>query len=167
MLIDPRHRRCLQHDAQGYVLASRRTSAIAGHVCGDEIRRRYPWLSADIQSVMHVRRGGDFSGQQLGAWMLEQTQERGGTLLCGAVTAIDRDHRLKLGWAYNQKSSEPQDDLANETASDPQFPEIVMRGAVRIRQHVGLLGRKAVCGLGERQRSARLCNCPLRRPIQG
>lgn len=225
---------------RGYVLASRRKSDIAGHVCGDEIRRRYPWLSTDIQSVIHIRRGGDLSGQQLGAWMLEQIQERGGTLLRGAVTAIDRDRRfkleidqtnaihaeqlinaagpyannvaimlgedlpvtnifqqkiafedrlgaiprempfsidldekklpwtseeygllasdadmrwltdtmpggthcrpeggqkgkwVKLGWAYNRKSSEPQDDLANEPASDPQFPEIVMRGAAAL-----------------------------------
>jgi len=36
---------------------------------------------------------------------------------------------VKLGWAYNQQTSEPQEDLANEPTSDPQFPEIVMRGA--------------------------------------
>jgi glycine/D-amino acid oxidase-like deaminating enzyme len=36
---------------------------------------------------------------------------------------------VKLGWAYNQQTSEPQEDLANEPASDPQFPEIVMRRA--------------------------------------
>lgn len=35
----------------------------------------------------------------------------------------------KLGWAYNAQTSEPQEDLANESVSDPQFPEIVMRGA--------------------------------------
>ena len=36
---------------------------------------------------------------------------------------------VKLGWAYNQQTGEPQEDLANEPTSDPQFPEIVMRGA--------------------------------------
>lgn len=36
---------------------------------------------------------------------------------------------VKLGWAYNQRASEPQQDLANEPAIDPQFPEIVIRGA--------------------------------------
>jgi len=36
---------------------------------------------------------------------------------------------VKLGWAYNEQSSEPQEDLANERAADPQFPEIVVRGA--------------------------------------
>ena len=36
---------------------------------------------------------------------------------------------VKLGWAYNERVSEPQQDLANEPAIDPQFPEIVIRGA--------------------------------------
>jgi len=36
---------------------------------------------------------------------------------------------VKIGWAYNARISEPQEDLANEPAADPQFPEIVMRGA--------------------------------------
>jgi glycine/D-amino acid oxidase-like deaminating enzyme len=38
---------------------------------------------------------------------------------------------VKLGWAYNEQTSEPQEDLANEPLSDPQFPEIVMRGAAQ------------------------------------
>lgn len=38
---------------------------------------------------------------------------------------------VKLGWAYNEKQSEPQQDLANEPAVDPQFPEIVIRGAAQ------------------------------------
>ena len=36
---------------------------------------------------------------------------------------------VKLGWAYNDAESEPQREMANETAIDPQFPEIVLRGA--------------------------------------
>ena len=39
---------------------------------------------------------------------------------------------VKLGWAYNEQTSEPQEDLANEPCSDPQFPEIVMRGAAQL-----------------------------------
>ena len=38
---------------------------------------------------------------------------------------------VKLGWAYNEQTSEPQEDLANEPLSDPQFPEIVMRGSAQ------------------------------------
>lgn len=36
---------------------------------------------------------------------------------------------VKLGWAYNEKPSEAQEDLANEPAIDAQFPEIVIRAA--------------------------------------
>ncbi len=234
----------------GYVLATRRTNIgeftaslqpgidIVFHE-GKAIRERFPALSTDIQNVVHIRRGGDISGQQLGTWMLEQVRAKGGRLLRGAVTeidprdgfvlsiaandvttvaagaivnaagpfvnhiaamlgeelpvhnvfqqkvafedrlgAIDRDmpfsidldektldwsdeerelladdpdlawltgslpggthcrpeggpkgRWVKLGWAYNETLSDPQEDLANEPASDPQFPEIVMRGA--------------------------------------
>jgi glycine/D-amino acid oxidase-like deaminating enzyme len=42
-----------------------------------------------------------------------------------------RSSWVKLGWAYNQQTSEPQEDLANEPLSDSQFPEIVMRGAAQ------------------------------------
>jgi glycine/D-amino acid oxidase-like deaminating enzyme len=37
-----------------------------------------------------------------------------------------------LGGAYNDKVSEPQQDLANEPLMDSQFPEIVMRAASRL-----------------------------------
>ncbi len=234
----------------GYVLATRRDDIggfsaalqpgidIAVHE-GDAVRAAFPALASDIRHVVHIRRGGDISGQQLGIWMLEQIRAKGGRLLRGAVRgieagdafaldiegsdvaqveagavvnaagpfanhiaamlgeelpihnvfqqkvafedrlgAIDRDmpfsidldskslnwseeerellaqdadlrwltgtlpggthcrpeggHNgkwVKLGWAYNEALSEPQEDLANEPASDPQFPEIVMRGA--------------------------------------
>lgn len=36
---------------------------------------------------------------------------------------------VKLGWAYNDKVSEPQQELTNDRHFDPQFPEIVLRGA--------------------------------------
>jgi glycine/D-amino acid oxidase-like deaminating enzyme len=221
----------------GYVLATRTRIDGKNHIHGAAIADRYPWLSTEIQTVIHIKRGGDISGQQLGAWMLERMRERGVTLLRGAVTAIDKDKRfaleidqtrtlhaerlviaagphanrianmlgedlpvdnvfqqkvafedrlaaiprdmpfsidldrkklpwsdeerdlletdpdmkwlteimpggthcrpeggrngswVKLGWAYNTQASEPQDDLVNEPASDPRFPEIVMRGA--------------------------------------
>jgi glycine/D-amino acid oxidase-like deaminating enzyme len=220
----------------GYVLASRKDPDSDGQISGDAIAANYPWLSDDIRSVTHIRRGGDISGQQLGMYMLERIRECGGRLLRGAVTGIDtnqtfrleidregaveaeqivnatgpfanhvagmlgealpvtnlfqqklafedrlgairrdmpfsidldpkilswsdeerelliedpdlawltetpggthcrpdggaRGKWVKLGWAYNQQTSEPQEDLANEPTSDPQFPEIVMRGA--------------------------------------
>lgn len=44
---------------------------------------------------------------------------------------------VKLGWAYNEAESEPQRELANETAVDPQFPEIVLRGAAAFLPALG------------------------------
>jgi D-arginine dehydrogenase len=47
---------------------------------------------------------------------------------------------VKLGWAYNKKISQPQDDMVNEPAIDPSFPEIVIRGAAAflpaLRQYI-------------------------------
>jgi len=200
----------------------------------------FPALGEDIRNVIHIRRGGDISGQQLGAYMLERYREAGGRQQRGEVMAIsndgpfvlhvetegakkdiqadvvvnaagpyakrvaamlgvdlpvknvyqqkiafedtleaiprdmpfsiDLDHKtldwtdeerellgnddelawltkampggthcrpdggangkwVKLGWAYNDRPSEPQRELANEPAIDPHFPEIVIRGA--------------------------------------
>lgn len=235
----------------GYVLATRREDIDAfraaiqpgvdvSFVQGVGVHEKFPALATDIRNVIHIRRGGDINGQQLGTWMLDQVRSNGGKLLRGAVSAISKDGRftleiagaadtpkvtadvvvnaagpfahrvadmlgeklpvrnvfeqkvafedrvgaiprdmpfsidldekmlgwtedertllasdqelawltralpagthcrpeggargtwVKLGWAYNHTASEPQEDLANEPLSDPQFPEIVMRGA--------------------------------------
>ena len=239
----------------GYVLATRNEDiddVLAAVGSGTEvdvisgrqkIRDSFPALAEDIQNVIHIRRAGDISGQQLGQYRLEQVRDAGGKLLDGDVTGIarttsgkrfdlvvenahgetivrarkivnaagpfaqhiatmldtelpiknvfqqkiafedvrgavprnmpltiDMDAKLldwtdeerellrddpehaylvdvmpagthcrpeggrhgnwvKLGWAYNTASSEPQRDLANEPRKDPQFPEIVLRGA--------------------------------------
>lgn len=237
----------------GYCLATRQSSVdetlatIPGDIdvdvltTGGDIQKHFPALAPDIQNVIHIRRGGDISGQQLGQYMLQKFSAAGGRRLTGEVTsiadkgryelsligegapktvnaniivnaagpfvnriagmlgldlpvknifqqkiafedhlvAIPRDmpfsidldskqldwsdderrmlaedpdlawlaHSLpggthcrpdggangkwvKLGWAYNEKNTEePEEDLANETAIDPSFPEIVIRGA--------------------------------------
>lgn len=235
----------------GYVLATRgdniseyrdaiQPGIDVSFIDGAAVEKDYPQLSTDIRNVIHVHRGGDISGQQLGTWMLEQIRAKGGKLLRGSVDEISKDKRfnltvtgaadtnnvtadvvinaagpfahlvakmlgeelpvknifeqkvafedrlgairrdmpfsidldekklgwteeerdmliddpelswltstlpggthcrpeggingkwVKLGWAYNHTPSEPQADLANEPLSDPQFPEIVMRGA--------------------------------------
>ena len=238
----------------GYVLATRRddisefrdalqTGVDVRFYEGDAVNEAFPALANDIRNVIHIRRGGDISGQQLGAWMLEQIRACGGKLIRGAVRNLHKDKRfvldivgagdavkvsadivinaagpfahriaamlgeeipvynqfqqkvafedrlgaivrdmpfsidldekqlgwtaeerkllagdpemawltgtlpggthcrpeggsrgswVKIGWAYNRTISEPQEDLANEPASDPQFPEIVMRGAAAL-----------------------------------
>ena len=207
------------------------------------VHEKFPAMSEEITNVLHVRKAGDFSSQQMGQYMLERIRAAGGKRLPGTVTAIktgapfslqvavgsetrtiradvivnaagpfakrvaamvgvdlpvknvyqqklafedtlgavprdmpfsiDLDSKrlpwteeerealkadagynwltekmpggvhcrpegglrgrwVKLGWAFNQRASNPREDLANESAIQPQFPEIVMRGAVSL-----------------------------------
>jgi glycine/D-amino acid oxidase-like deaminating enzyme len=54
----------------------------------------------------------------------------------------DQGKWIKLGWAYNRKPSEPRDELP----TDPNFPDIVLRGASRLnprlKQYYGRLPRQ-------------------------
>ena len=235
----------------GYALATRQDdiSELAGAITGgidvdlisgSDVANRFPSLSDDIRHVLHITRGGDISGQQLGTYMLDKLRASGGRRLQGEVIAIesgsayeldvktsegvqrvsaeivvnaagpfvnhvgdmlgyklpvtnffqqkiafedvrgaisrdmpfsiDLDEKtlswteeerellaedgdlewltqpihggthcrpeggpngkwVKLGWAYNHRATEPQEDMANEPTIDPQFPEIVIRGA--------------------------------------
>jgi len=92
----------------GYVLATRQNDVtkIAGEIPGDidvdvyddasQIQRKFPALAAAIKNVIHIRRGGDISGQQLGQYMLEQIRAAGGRKLQGDVTAIERNSNYHL-----------------------------------------------------------------------
>jgi glycine/D-amino acid oxidase-like deaminating enzyme len=53
------------------------------------IRRDYPWLAADTVALLHARRCGWFSGQQLGMYLLERARARGVRLVEGRVERID------------------------------------------------------------------------------
>lgn len=207
------------------------------------IRQSFPSLGREIANIVHIRRAGEISGQQLGQYMLEKIRKAGGRRLkatvrsvevgqrfCMNVESRDGDKRInadifvnaagpfagnlaamigldlpidnvfqqklafedklgaiprkqpfctdlddielewsdeerslladdaetawlleripggahcrpdggdrgtwvKLGWAFNDKSSDPQEDLANEPCLDPHFPEIVMRAAAKL-----------------------------------
>ena len=238
----------------GYVLATRQSDVtdIVATIPGDidvdvyddqqAISRKFPALAADINNIIHIRRGGDISGQQLGQYLLEKFRAAGGRKLQGNVTAINEGKRygleiattdgndivtadvvvnaagpfvdriarmlgvelpvtniyqqkiafedhlkviprdmpfsidldpkildwseeerellaedpelgwltqemppgthcrpdggprgqwVKLGWAYNEQFSKPQEDMANEPAIDQSFPEIVIRAAAQ------------------------------------
>jgi glycine/D-amino acid oxidase-like deaminating enzyme len=53
------------------------------------IRAQFPYLSEHTVAVLHARRCGWFSAQQLGMYLLEQARERGVRLLRGQVTGVD------------------------------------------------------------------------------
>ncbi len=52
------------------------------------VRRYFPSYAPDIGTVIHIRRGGDISGQQLGMYMLEAIRAAGGRQMIGTVKDI-------------------------------------------------------------------------------
>jgi len=69
----------------------------------DAIRHWFPWLAPDICGVLHARRCGWFSGQQLGMHLLEEAREAGVVLVEGRITDVafepDHDHARVAGVA--------------------------------------------------------------------
>jgi glycine/D-amino acid oxidase-like deaminating enzyme len=53
------------------------------------IRRHFPYLADDTVALLHTRRCGWLSGQQLGMYMLERAREKGARLVSGRVEGID------------------------------------------------------------------------------
>ena len=53
------------------------------------IRAEYPYLDPSVVAVLHARRCGWLSAQQLGMWMLERARERGVKLIRGEVTGVE------------------------------------------------------------------------------
>lgn len=60
------------------------------------IERCFPGFDREIATVLHIRRAGDISGQQLGSHMLERMRERGGNLIQGRVVGIERSTAFDL-----------------------------------------------------------------------
>ncbi len=53
------------------------------------IRHHFPYLSEETVALMHIRRCGWFSGQQLGMYMLEQAQANGVQFISGRVEDVE------------------------------------------------------------------------------
>ena len=53
------------------------------------IRTHFPSLAEDAATILHIRRAGDISGQQLGQFMLEAIKAAGGRVRRARVTAIE------------------------------------------------------------------------------
>ncbi len=60
------------------------------------IGRHFPQFDPAVATVVHVRRAGDVSAQQLGQYMLDSVKERGGRLRHGALEAIDQGATFDL-----------------------------------------------------------------------
>lgn len=57
------------------------------------IHETFPTLADDVCAVLHTRRSGWFSGQQLGMEQLERARQAGTTLVSGRVVGVDVDHQ--------------------------------------------------------------------------
>lgn len=68
----------------------------------DLIRRTFPTWAPDVATVIHVRRAGSLSSQQLGAVMLETIRAAGGQLVRGEVKGIDSSDGFMLEVATAQ-----------------------------------------------------------------
>jgi len=53
------------------------------------IRRHFPYLAENTVALLHARRCGWFSGQQLGMYLLERAREKGVRFIEGRVESID------------------------------------------------------------------------------
>jgi len=53
------------------------------------IRQHFPYLTEETVAVLHARRCGWFSGQQLGMYLLERARDKGARLVAGRVEGLD------------------------------------------------------------------------------
>jgi glycine/D-amino acid oxidase-like deaminating enzyme len=53
------------------------------------IRRHFGWLAEDTLALVHARRCGWFSGQQLGMYLLERARDKGVRLLEGRLAGVE------------------------------------------------------------------------------
>ena len=60
------------------------------------ICQSFPSFADDIAAVLHIRRAGDISGQQLGQFMLERIREQGGRVIAGRVVSLHRTDGFTL-----------------------------------------------------------------------
>ena len=66
-------------------------------VCNKKlIHETFPSFSDDIENVIHIRRAGDFSSQQMGQYMLQQIKRLGCTRLRGQVKSVEKNQAYRL-----------------------------------------------------------------------
>ncbi len=71
---------------------------------GDVIRDYFPYLNPDTRLVLHVRKAGWLSAQQLGMLMWEQSREHGARLVKGEVIGVDSEGgRVARVWVRTEQ----------------------------------------------------------------
>jgi glycine/D-amino acid oxidase-like deaminating enzyme len=112
----------------GYCLATRQSDVeetlarIPGDIdvdvlaAGEKLRQSFPALSHEIQNVIHIRRGGDISGQQLGQYLLQKFSAAGGKRLQGEVRSIAVEDSYQLAVATKDTSRTIKADIVVNAA---------------------------------------------------
>lgn len=72
------------------------------------IRSCFPGYDPEVQTIIHIRRGGDISGQQLGMHMLDFLREAGARRVIGEVRAISQGegYRIELSGGEGTRTLE-------------------------------------------------------------
>lgn len=65
------------------------------------IKKTFPTYDQDIATIVHIRRAGSLSGQQLGQHMLEVFKAAGGRQLSGNLVAVDRSNNGEFDLAVH------------------------------------------------------------------
>ena len=87
------------------------------------IERCFPSFDRAVATVLHIRRAGDISGQQLGSHMLERIRARGGRLIQGRVVGIERSAAFALAVQGAEGSSSVRADVVVDAAG-PSVGEV-------------------------------------------
>lgn len=69
------------------------------------IRQTFPYYATDVASVLHIRRAGSISAQQLGQFMLENVRAKGGVLVRGKLNGIGCGSTFELAVQSDHSST--------------------------------------------------------------
>lgn len=87
------------------------------------LERCFPSFDREVSTVLHIRRAGDISGQQLGSFMLEQIRARDGEVIRGQVVEIGRTRNFTIAVVHeNSRTSLTADVVVN--AAGPSVGEV-------------------------------------------
>jgi glycine/D-amino acid oxidase-like deaminating enzyme len=87
------------------------------------IERCFPSFDREVATVLHIRRAGDISGQQLGSHMLERIRACGGRVIQGRVMAIEHATAFDLTVKGEEASSAVRCDVVVDAAG-PSVGEV-------------------------------------------
>ena len=120
------------------------------------IKTTFPHFSDNVQAVIHARRCGAISAQQLGMYLLEKARELGVRELRGELVAIERDrHGVKAVEVVTASGKDHIETRKFVNAAGPFAPYIaamldielpifsVLQQKIAIQDHLRVVGRDA------------------------